>query len=371
MSGDLSRAHVRLEGAPETRRYFAKFEQIMGHLDHVARMIMDDGDITRSEGRIVRDYLRRLTHTFRALSHKYLMTTRVAGAPGRGMAVDRLDSGFPTFQELLTMANDAMNAPRHLAALPEPRQIKEDMVRHILNSRTHPTRLQFAMAQRLYFEELIGQDIFWSANDPMAAWRGEAPQRRRKYQIHWAVFDTQTNLPAIYVMDVEEDGWNALPTDEKRWPAVQSHLMAQAISGLKLLTIADGFDQDFDDIFPKKLRRIQVGPMYSHAYTQQSGPLRDILAEARGEAGLDWALEWRVETLVSRDERTESTGWFSKAPRQIFDLVEPQDMGLSDRRRALVLPQRAYQVLNEHNPESLRGVRRYVVHTSGRVARYG
>jgi hypothetical protein len=52
------------------------------------------------------------------------------------------------------------------------------------------------------------------------------------------------------------------------------------MAGLKLLTIAKGFDQDFDDLHPKSLKRIHVGPMYSSAYTEQSGPLRRVLAEA-------------------------------------------------------------------------------------------
>ena len=46
-------------------------------------------------------------------------------------------------------------------------------------------------------------------------------------------------------MELEDTGRTGLPKDERRWPVVQSHLMAQAVAGLKLLTIARGFDEDF------------------------------------------------------------------------------------------------------------------------------
>lgn len=371
MMADLTFDHTHLEGAQATRRYFAKFERIMGHLDTVSGINAEEGTIARAEAEIIRAYLDRLAHTFRALSYKYLMTWRVSGALPNGMTIDRQDSGFPVFQELLTMANDAVNAQRHLDTLPTTQRIREDMVRHILNEQSHPTRLQYAMSQRLYYEELTAQEPFWARNDPIAVWRGGENGQRRRYRVHWATYDSQTNLPAIYLMELEDSGWQALPQDERRWPAVQAHLMAQAVSGLKLVTIATGFDTDFADLHPKKLRRIHVGPMYSHAFTQQSGPLREVLAEAAGVPGRDWALEWTVETLWSKDEKEESTGWFSSADRQIFNLPDGAESGATEVRRSLILPQRPYQVLAERDPPGLRTVRRYVVRDDGKVARYG
>lgn len=371
MTADLTLDHRRLEGAQETRRYFAKFERIMGHLHEVARHSMDEGLVARKEGELVAGYLDRLAHSFRALSYKYLLTWRVSGALPHGMTIDRQDSGFPVFQELLTMANDALNAARHLQGSSDTTKLREDMVRHILNERSHPTRLQYAMSQRLYYEELAGRDLFFAGTDPQALWRGGEHGARRRYLIHWAAYDSQTNLPAIYMMECEDSGWSALPQDERRWPAVQAHLMAQAVSGLKLVTIAQGFDQDFDDLHPKKLRRLHIGPMYSHAFTQQSGPLREVLADAAASPGMDWALEWTVETLWSKEEKTQSTGWFSSAERQIFELDTPEGHGATEIHRSLILPQQAYQILEERDPPALRDVRRYVVTPAGEVRRFG
>ena len=75
--------------------------------------------------------------------------------------------------------------------------------------------------------------------------------------------------------------------------------MAQALAGLKLMTIAKGFDEDFDDLHPKRLRRFHVGPMYSDAFTKQSGPMARFLPQARAPEGEDWALVWTEEELES------------------------------------------------------------------------
>ena len=175
-------------------------------------------------------------------------------------------------------------------------------------------------------------------------------------------------------MELEDTSHRALPHDERRWPRVQSHLMAQAVSGLKLLTIAQGFDKDFDSLHPKMLRRFHLGPMYSHTFTEQHGPLRDILAEASGEPGLDWALAWTVESLVSEKVKKEKVGIFKSAERQVYSLNKMDfklaDSGATDIRRSLIIPHRAYQVLEEKRKDEFIGVRKYVVGQNAKILSY-
>ena len=268
------------------------------------------------------------------------------------------------------MANDALQAPAHLERMPGQLELKERMVSHILSEGMPPTKLQYAMSQRLYYEWLAGGRPFLAQNDPKAIWIGSQGERRR-YLIHWAVYDSQMNLPTIYLMIVEDTGRRPLIEDERRWPAMQAHLMAQSVGSLKMVTIGQGFDVDFDDLHPKFMRRIHVGPMYSHAFTEQTGPLRDILAEASGVPGLDWALTWTTETLTSKATREEKSGWFGTVEREVFKLhsdpITGEKAGETRADHALILPERAYQVLRHKDPAGLRDVKKYVVGEGGRV----
>ncbi len=369
---DLTLDHKALEDAHETRRYFAKFERIIGHLPEVVDIAAAEESGWNDVAPIIQMFLKALANTFSALSYKHLMAGRVANQLPSVLNIDRQESGFPIYQELLQMANDAMQTDKHLKSLPSLKRLKQEMIEHILREQTTPLRLQFAASQRLYYEHLANSALFLAQNDPQALWQGNVSPDRRKYIVYWASYDSQQNIPVIYLMDLEDTGDTALPRDERRWPRVQSHLMAQAVAALKMVTIATGFDQDFDDLHPKRLRRLFVGPMYSHAFTEQSGPLREVLAEASGKPGLDWALAWTAQTLVSARVERERSGFFGSVEREIYQLDpvsldgQPAD-GLTEQRRSLILPQRPYQVLKEKNVAGFSDVRKYIVGENNRV----
>ncbi|MFQ6546537.1 hypothetical protein AADZ90_001165 [Aestuariibius sp. 2305UL40-4] len=365
-------AATQLHDTRITRRYFRKFEAITGHLARVAALMEAEGHLARQDVDVLARYLVGLTWTFRALRWKYMFAGRYAQA-GQ-LDFDRSGSGFPIFSELLEMASDAAQANRHLAQGRSTEALKDEMLRVILGDLQIPTSLQYAMGQRLYYEEMATGELFWARNDPVALWQGNTGQRRR-FLLHWAVYDSQVNLPTIYLMDVEDSGRTALPKDDRRWPAVQAHLIAQALAHLKLVTIARGFDRDFDDLHPKRLRRFHVGPMYSHAFTSQTGPLKEVMAAARAPEGEDWALVWTEENLVSERVEQEKAGWFGSVDREIFalDLFAQQgvvDLGATTLERSIILPQRVYQALAETRPPGFSSVRKFVVGAGGRVVSY-
>ena len=358
-----------------SRRYFRKFEDITGHLGRVAGVLEAEGELDKTEVKVLTRYVQMLTFTFRALSMKYLMVGRDTGRFFGSLMIDTRDSGFPVATELMTMANDAQQAESHLANMPSEDRLKDDMVRTIVGERRIPTKLQFALSQRLYYRELLKSGLFWCQNDPECQWLGNISEERRRFVLHWAAYDTQTNLPVVYLMEVEDSGRTALPKDERRWPEVQAHLTAQALGGLKLLTIAKGFDEDFHDLHPKRLRRFHIGPMYSHAYTRQSGPLRQVLEDAAAAPeGQDWALVWTQEDLQRERVIEERSGWFGKVERVVFAL-DPfagrgAETGATLTERSIILPQRPFQVLAEQNPPGFASVRKFVVGDGGRVLRY-
>lgn len=370
---DLSYTHRVLDSARATRRYFAKFERIITHLRSVAQLSSDEGLITEAEQKILGQYLGDLNNSFTALSYKYLMTNR---APDSGkMSIDKTESGFPVFSEIIQLAADATQAKKHLKSLPDQDRLKKDMINHILTERSAPTTLQYALAQRIYYETLVNENLFLSQNHPQIVWVGKDLHRqKRRYIIHWAAYDSKTNIPVVYLMVVDDTSNRALPNDERRWPRVQDALMAQAISELKLLTIAKGFDEDFNGLHPKSLRRFHLGPMHSHAFTEQRGPIREVLANAIGEQGLDWALAWTVETLHSDGQKWEKVGIFKQAPREVFKLdafnMSGKMDGVTDITRALILPHRAYQVMEEQHAQAFTGVRKYVVGHNAKILSY-
>lgn len=358
--------HALLGDGAAALRYFAKFARITQHLARVAAEIETEGKLSRTEARILGRHVTALNLTFAALGRKYLMTGQSDTAPR--LTFDRHDSGFPVAQELMTMALDAAQIDKHLAGLASQDELKDRMVRQIVGDLTVPTALQFALSQRLYYEALAAGGLFWARNDPEAQFIADVGARRH-FLIHWAVWDSQTNLPVVYLFDVQDSGRKALPHDERRWPLVQQGLMAQSVGGLKLLTMAQGFDKDFEAIHPKRLRRLTLGPMHSQNFTLQSGPISDVLKAANAPDGQDWALVWTVEDLRSEREEDVKEGWFSTANRQIWKLdpVHGIDTGTTTTERMVILPEPVFQALVEVNAPGLRPYRKFVVGSGGRI----
>ena len=365
---DLTLDHQRLDDTRATRRYFGKFARITEHLGRVAAEEQAAGRLTAPEVEALARSLVSLTLTFRALAHKYHFAGRAREAGT--LTFDRVESGFPVASELMVMANDALQAAKHLDGMPSAETLKDDMVRTILAEQAVPTKLQFALSQRLYYEELARGGLFWARNDPEAIWLGNigaGRAERRRYLLRWSVYDAQANLPTVYLMTLEDTGTTGLPKDTARWPAAQRHLMAQAVGGLTLLSIAKGFDEDFDDLHPKRLRRFRVGPMHSGAFTSQAGPIREVLTAARAPQGEDWALMWTEEDLASERVETVKDGWFGEAEREIYALGSDPTQGCTTLTRSMILPARPYQALATLDPPAFRGVRKFVVGEGGRV----
>ncbi|MDJ0942458.1 MAG: hypothetical protein QNJ30_03285 [Kiloniellales bacterium] len=367
---------LEISDSAACRGYFGKFSEITRHIRGLASEMSLDGrskGLAEIEAEVLEGYLRSLSGSLTALSIKYLMTGLVGGRRPGPLTIDHTDSGFPQFQEIVRMAGDRGEAQSRLAELPQRAALKAEMVDHLLQHRSLPRDLQLDMSRRVYYEMLSEVPLFLAQNPPQLMPLGTRDPETRGHLCHWAVYDTQRNLPNVYLMQLEDSGERSLTQDQRRWPLVAEHLLAQSLSSLKLLTIARGFDKDFQDMHPKVLKRFHLGPMYANRLTRHSDTVQDILAESDDEPGQDWVLCWTVETLRAKGSKKTSTGLFGSVRTEIYD-IDPQapeevEAGASAIERCMILPYRPYQRLVERDLPQLRSVRKYVVGPDGTILR--
>ena len=72
---DLSYTHRVLDSARATRRYFAKFDRIIDHIQSVAKLSVDENLISSAEAGVLAQYLSALNNSFTALSYNCLLYT--------------------------------------------------------------------------------------------------------------------------------------------------------------------------------------------------------------------------------------------------------------------------------------------------------
>ena len=323
------------------------------------------------ETEIIEGYLANLSESFTALSMKYLLSGMVDHRLPARLEIDQTDSGFPMFREMIKLSDDREKVKEELDKLPPAAQLKNDIIDHLLKFKTLPRELQFTLSQRVYFETLAEKQLFISQNRPVFILLSGEDDKVMRYMVHWAVYDRDRNFPNLYMMVLEDSSHTTLARNPHLRGRVESHLMAQSSASLKLLTIATGFDKDFDTLHPKLIKRVHVGPLYSNKFTRHSDPVQKVLTEAGDDLEQDWVFCWTVESLFSKDVKRTPSGFFGETLHQIYhvDIHSPEvfDAGASAIDRAMIMPYRPYQRLVESDYDHLKAIRKYVVGPDGLV----
>ena len=343
------------------------FDAIAAALEGLDVFLRDDRSPLYRHGvvaQVVADYIDRLSGSFACWrNHLGFMES---------FRISRAESGYPVFQNVLELENDRRTAEQRLAAIPQPDQLRAEMADFILRQKAFPTALQRSMAERLYLEGVRGGEVFSPFILPKTV-RVSANQKtgRPFYTVHWGAFDGLANLPLVYMATVEDsseamvkallnrDGsFNTdveipLPVDGLLNPELAHRFddFAEKNSAYSLspATIATNLDQDFDELHPKQLRRVVLGPFYSAGITEHNTVVADVLSKVRRPQNA-WLLTWTVQEVFSKAERPGRKGLFSSQPaREEFhintDDLEAARQGVSSYEKHALIPHEAYQAL--------------------------
>ncbi|MFD0916408.1 hypothetical protein ACFQ14_08320 [Pseudahrensia aquimaris] len=345
-------------------RYFEAIDSALYSLDIYLRE--ENSPLYQHEmtGRVLAGYILRLRHSFDAWKNKVAFAER--------FAINQAESGYPTFQNVLDLDVDARSAAQKLAGMPDGATLREDMVDYILLKKQFPAALQKALAQRLYFEEVMQGDVFQPNILPETIKVSMNPKTARPYYVtHWGAFDGSANLPMVYVAVLEDSSKTMGKLLLDRSGKIADNLDIQfpvggllnpdlahqfddfaeknSSYGLTLSTIADNMDKDFEELHPKQLRRIVMGPFYNAGVTSHGKIVEKILDTVRNPNHA-WLLTWTVQELHSISETPAKRGiWSSEAARQTYhidtDNLECVRQGVSSFERHALVPHEAYQAI--------------------------
>lgn len=286
--------------------------------------------------------------------------------------IQRADSGYPLFQNVLELENDRRRADGRLAEIPPPDDLRAEMADFILRHKEMPSALQKTMAERLYLEMVKAGDLYSPFVLPKTVKVSANSEARRPfYHVHWGIFDGTANLPVIYLLAVEDstprmvellvraDGsFNErvpipLPVDGLLNPELARRFddFAERSSALSLtpVTIATNLDRDFESLHPKQLKRLVLGPFYSAGITENNSVVSEVLAKVSRPQNA-WLLTWTVQEVFSVKEKPGHRGLFSsEPPHEEFhiatDDLEAARQGVSAYERHALVPHEAYQAL--------------------------
>jgi len=351
-------------GGDAVGRYF---DAIAAALDGIDVFLRDDRSPFYQHGLIAQvavEYISRLEKSFSCWRN------RVAFADT--FRIQRADSGYPVFQNVLELENDRRRAEGRLAEIPSPEEIRAEMADFILRHKEFPGALQKTMAERLYLEDVKAGELFSPFVLPRTIKVSTNPKTGRPlYFVHWGAFDGTANLPMVYMAAVEDSSERLvemlvrsdgslnervpipLPVDGLLNPELARRFddFAEKNSAYTLtpVTIAGNLDKDFDDLHPKQLRRVVLGPFYSAGITENNSTVSEVLSKVSKPQNA-WLLTWTVQEVFSKAEKPGRRGrWSSEAAREEFhiatDDLEAARQGVSAYEKHALVPHEAYQAL--------------------------
>ncbi len=345
-------------------RYFEAIDSALYGLDVYLRE--EDSPLYQHEltGKILAGYILRLRHSFEAWSNRVAFAER--------FRINQAESGYPVFQNVLDLDEDAKNAERRLAEMPDGAELRQEMIDYILLKKKFPAPMKKALAELLYLEEVMEGDVFQPLVLPETMKVSLNPKNGRPYYVtHWGSFDGTANLPLVYVA-VLEDSSSAMKKllldrkgelkDDLDIPFPVGGLLNPDLAhrfddfaeknssySLTLTTIANNMDDDFEELHPKQLKRIVMGPFYSAGVTSHGRVVEKILDTVRRPENA-WMLTWTVQEVYSLSETPAHRGLWSSTPaKQTYhidtDDLEATRQGVSAYEKHALIPHEAYQAI--------------------------
>ncbi len=315
-------------------------------------------------GEVVIPYLSRLKASFSCWENRIGFIEQ--------FRISRAESGFPVFQNVLELENDRQSADKRLAGIPAVDALRQEMADFILRQKAFPGELQSRMAERLYLEQIGKGEIFSPFIMPETIRVGVNPKTMRPYYVVcWGAFDGTSTLPMVYMSVIEDSSEKIikllvtpdgklnpdtdipLPIGGLLNPDLASRFddfaLKNSAYSLTPVTIATNLDKDFEELHPKQLRRIVLGPFYSAGITENNAKINDILSKVRKTENA-WLLTWTVQEVFSKAERPAQRGFFSSTPASEefhidTDNLEATRMGVSSYEKHALVPHDAYQAL--------------------------
>ena len=259
------------------------------------------------------------------------------------MKIDLTDSGFPNYLEFRYLYNDLSLRDNYIKKLTDVSVLQEEFLDTLLKKK-EPIKKDrlFQAASIVYYTSVEQQYIF---NRFVQGKIIEAPKDvEATYMTSWSFYDVSQNRPFICFMYFDYDAKNVAAHKEEIYEVLKS----TADRKMALDTMAYSIDRKLPKLFPKQIKRIDLGPLHN-VFAKDENTITHTLLEgiAKKEIPLEsYAISLEVAEVTSGDTFKEG-GYFTKQILQRWNDVKSRKYVFAPHRIIQLLYNKAPEVLNE------------------------
>lgn len=223
-----------------------------------------------------------------------LLDKRDAG--GLAARVDRNDSGLPILADVIALSRDVQDrSPPTVSS----RDLREKLLDEMMARRRAPRPLQLQEIGRAVYQEAVQHalPIFWPEGRSL-----HPKEEGRLKQLSWDHWDGGTNRPVFTQAWIEY-------RQMREFPHTEFQALARKFSGTGFTPLASAieFDDAFDDIALKRMKRWTLGPFYSPIFMDLPPHFDPLFADLPIDDA--WMFVWHVDEVISVGTQ-ETKSWF-------------------------------------------------------------
>lgn len=293
---------------------------------------------TEQEMLVFKQYCDVLLYSIEAMRIKYMYDDE------DNMKVDLTESGFPNYIEFRYLYNDLSLRNDYLQKLKGVDALKEEFLDTLLRKKEPIKRRHlFQAASIVYYTSVEQKYIF---NRFVQGKILEAPESANgQYMTSWSFYDVSHNRPFICYMYFDYDGGKNL---SKVRDKIYEVLKAVADRDMSLDTMAYGIDRKLPEVFPRYLKRIDLGPLHN-VFAKDENDITHALLASIGKKELpleSYAISLRIDEVYSDSEFKEGS-FFNKQTLQKWSEVIKQNYLFAPHRIIQMLYSKAPDMMND------------------------
>ncbi|MEM1003592.1 MAG: hypothetical protein AAGH46_13175, partial [Bacteroidota bacterium] len=282
-----------------------------------------------------KQYCDLLLYSIEAMRVKYMYDDE------DNMKIDLTDSGFPNYLEFRYLFNDLALRDEYLTKLTDVEVLKHEFLDTLMRKKQpiKKSRL-FQAASIVYYSNVKQEYIF---NRFIQGKIVPSPDNvQAEYMTSWSFYDVSLNRPFICFMYFDYDGKYV----QKERHQIYEALRQSADRKMPLDSMAYAIDRKLTGLFPRHIKRIDLGPLHN-VFAKDENEITHAILDGivKKDIALEsYAFSMKIDEVFSGSEFKEGS-FFNKQVLQRWSEVIKQPY--------LMAPHRIIQMLYHKSPDSI------------------
>ncbi|MFT5890024.1 MAG: hypothetical protein ACI9Y7_000112 [Dokdonia sp.] len=327
--------------ALETKEQYEVYFKIVKHaFSELVIALKEEQICTPSETTYIKQYCDLLTYTLEAFRVKYLFDYE------EKMKVDLTESGLPNYSEFRYLVNDMELKSEYIQKLPAVETLKEEFLETLLKYKEPISDKKLHQASSIVYYTSVDSTFLFKRFVQGKVIK-TAPSADTEFMVSWAFYDVTHNRPFICFMYFDLQKVDMEDYIEEIYEVLE----ATADRSITLDSMAYAIDKKLANLLPKRIKKIDIGPIHS-VFAKDELKITHTILQAIVDKNLDlsaYAVSATINETGSKDSVTEG-GIFSKQDLQVWENKRPENY--------LFTSHRVMQLLYDKIPDKVYGLKR-------------